>query len=80
MGDNNEKNAKKNATVTTLYFPIRDIIGKDPMKNIPLSIYGTMHIPLSYLPSFQGMTMEDLDTFLFEFDILCRSYDYISDA
>jgi len=70
MGDNNEKNAKTNAIVTTFKLPIGDIRGKAPMKNIPLSS----------LPSFQRMTMEDLDTFLFEFDVLCRSYDYISDA
>lgn len=38
------------------------------------------NIPLSALPSFQGMKVEGLDTFLFEFDVLCRSYDYTSDA
>lgn len=47
-----------------------DIGGEAPMKNIPLSS----------LPSFQGMTVEDPDTFSFEIDVLCRSYDYISDA
>ena len=69
MGGNNN-NAKTNATVTKLDFPIGDIGGEAPMKNIPLSS----------LPSFQGMTVEDLDTFIFEFDVLCRSYDYTSDA
>ena len=34
------------------------------------------NIPLLSLPSFQGMIEEDLETFLFEFDVLCRSYDY----
>jgi hypothetical protein len=38
----------------------------DPMKNIPL---------LS-LPNFHGLFTKDPDEFLFEFDILCRSYDY----
>jgi len=37
------------------------------------------NIPFSSLPYFQGMTVEDPNTFLFEFDVLCRSYDYISD-
>lgn len=70
MGDNNNKNTKTNAIVTTFEFPIGDIIGEAPMKNIPLSS----------LPSFQGMTIEDTDTFLFEFDALSRSYDYVLDA
>ena len=30
------------------------------------------------LPNFHGKSTEDPDEFLFEFDILCRSYDYIS--
>jgi hypothetical protein len=38
------------------------------------------NIPLSALPNFNGLTNEDPYTFLFEFDILCRSYDYTSDA
>ena len=28
------------------------------------------------LPKFYGLITEDPETFLFEFDILCRSYDY----
>ena len=40
------------------------------MKNIP---------PFS-LPTFYGKRNEDLDTFLFKFDILCRSYNYLQDA
>ena len=34
----------------------------------------------SILPTFHGMTTEDPDAFLFEFDILCRSYNYVDDA
>ena len=30
------------------------------------------------LPRFHGKAIEDLDEFLFEFDILCYSYDYTS--
>ena len=34
----------------------------------------------SILPTFHGMSTEDPDAFLFEFDILCRSYNYVNDA
>ena len=34
----------------------------------------------SSLPTFYGKNNEDLGTFLFEFDILCRSYNYLQDA
>ena len=51
-------------------FPILDSMGDTPMKNIPPSA----------LPHFHGMSSEDLDSFLFEFDILCRNYNYILDA
>jgi hypothetical protein len=51
---------------STLGFPIGDLpIGVAPMKNIPLST----------LPNFHGLSSEDPDEFLFDFDILCRSYD-----
>lgn len=70
MGDNNNNNTKMDATIATFYFPIGDIRGEAHMKNIPLSS----------LPFFQGMTVEDPDTFLFEFDVLYRSCDYVSDA
>ena len=32
------------------------------------------------LPNFHGIRSEDPETFLFEFEILCRSYDYLHDA
>lgn len=37
-------------------------------------------IPSSLLPKFYGLVTEDPKTFLFEFDVLCRSYDYNTDA
>ena len=40
------------------------------MKNIP---------PFS-LPTFYGKSNEDPDKFLFEFNILCRSYNYLQDT
>jgi hypothetical protein len=38
------------------------------------------NIPLSALPNFHGLSTEDPDEFLFEFDVLCRSYDYTTTA
>jgi hypothetical protein len=38
------------------------------------------NIPPSTLPNFHGMVTKDPKTFLFEFDVLCRSYDYSSDT
>ena len=38
------------------------------------------NIPPSSLPTFYGKINEYQDTFLFEFDILCRSYNYLQDA
>ena len=63
------RNAEDDNELSTLSFPIGNIPARGPappMKNIPLTA----------LPNFHGLTTEDLDEFLFEFDILCRSYDY----
>jgi hypothetical protein len=54
----------------TFGFPILYISRNIRMKNISLSS----------LPTFRGMSTEDPDLFLFEFDILCRSYNYSDDA
>jgi hypothetical protein len=56
--------------IETFRFPILDIAKDIAMKNIPLSS----------LPHFRGMSTEDPDSFLFEFDILCRSYNYTDNA
>lgn len=53
------------AHVSTFEFPIKDLGGVIQMHIIPLS-----------LPNFHGLVNEDPDTFLFEFEILCRGYDY----
>ena len=50
-------------------FPIRETNGEMKMKNISPSA----------LPHFHGLTTEDPDTFLFEFVVLCRTYDYTED-
>ena len=47
-------------------FPIRETNGDMKMKNISPST----------LPHFHGLTTEDTDTFLFEFVVLYRTYDY----
>eukprot|EP00253_Pinus_taeda_P015703 PITA_15703 len=36
-------------------------------------------IPLQHIPTFHGLTSEDPDAFLFEFDVMCRGYDYNTD-
>ena len=38
------------------------------------------NISPSVLPRFHGKVVEDPDEFIFEFDILCRSDDYITNA
>ena len=58
MSDNKEEN-----TESTFGFPILDLEPNVNMKNIPPSVF----------PNFYGKSTEDSDTFLFEFDILCRS-------
>ena len=38
------------------------------------------NISPSVLPNFYGLRSENCETFLFEFEVLCRSYDYLHDA
>jgi hypothetical protein len=57
-------------TTSTIKFPIGNLGVGVPTKPIPL---GT-------LPNFHGLLSEDPDTFLFEFDIVCRGYDYMMEA
>ena len=67
----NDGNVNDNAEQeVTFGFPILDSTINVTMKNIPPSS----------LPHFHGMSTEDPDSFLFEFDILCRSYNYVNDA
>ena len=60
----------ENRTKVTFGFPILDTTHDVNMKNIPPS---SLHI-------FYRKSNEDPNTFLFEFDILCRSYNYLQDA
>ena len=46
----------------------------------PDTVAQIKNTPPSALPHFHGKFHEDPDSFLFEFDILCRSYDYSTDA
>ena len=66
----NDKGEGENRTETTFGFPILDTTQEVNMNNIPHSS----------LPTFYGKSNEDPNTFLFEFDILCRSYNYLQDA
>jgi hypothetical protein len=59
-----------NQMETTFGFPNLDTTKNVNMKNIPLFA----------LPTFYGKSSEDPDTFLFKFDILCRSYKYLQDS
>ena len=51
-------------------FPILDEDTTTIMKNISPSI----------LPNFHGLRNEDPEIFLFEFEVLCRYYDYFLDT
>jgi hypothetical protein len=65
-----QKNQPRPQTqTTTLEYPIVDPISNAPMKSIPLQ----------NIPTFNGLISEDPGTFLFEFDVLCRGYDYKSE-
>ena len=54
---------------STLQYPIVDTAVNAPMKAIPLQ----------NIPTFHGLTSKDPDAFLFEFDVLCRGYEYTTD-
>ena len=62
----NDDDPPPEGTVARLQFPIQQPQGLAPMKNISPSV----------LPRFHGKATEDPNEFLFEFDILCCSYDY----
>ena len=55
-----------NTQTSTLKYPIVDTAANAPMKAIRLQ----------HIPTFRGLTSKDPDAFLFEFDVLCRGYDY----
>jgi len=38
------------------------------------------NINLFVLPHFHGLIIEDIDTFVFEFEFVCRTYDYTLDT
>ena len=53
---------------------------EDPLgfliQDIDVSVY-MKNIPPYFLPKFHGMRSKDLETFLFEFEELFRSYGYL---
>eukprot|EP00253_Pinus_taeda_P027474 PITA_27474 len=59
---------------STFKFPIQEP-GENHDEEIKMK-----NIPPSVLPNFYGMASEDPDSFLFEFDIVCRTYGYTDDA
>ena len=58
------------AHTATFEFPIIDLEGVIEMHNIPPST----------LPNFHVLKNEYPDTFLFEFEVICRGYDYCTNA
>jgi hypothetical protein len=61
-----EVTRKNHEEIVTFEFPIRYPGGTTQINNIPPSS----------LPNFHGMANKDPDAFVFEFDELCRFYDY----
>ena len=53
-----------------------DIIGF-PIQDMDINVH-MKNISPFFLPNFHGMRIEDPEKFLFEFEILCRSYGYLS--
>ena len=47
-----------------------------PIQDIDVSVH-MMNIPPYFLPKFHGLRSKDPKKFLFEFEIICRSYDYL---
>ena len=54
----------------TFPFPLPSLVTNANLKNIPPTT----------LPKFYGLATKDPNTFLFEFDILCHSFDYNTDS
>ena len=65
-----DSNAEQPEDEVTFRFPILDLDPDVVMKNNPHSV----------LPQVHGMITEDPDSFLFEFEILCESYNYVNDG
>ena len=55
---------------STFPFPLPSLVTNANLKNIPPNA----------LTKFYGLATKDIDTFLFEFDILYHSFDYNNDA
>jgi len=72
LHDNKQENTDdQEATFGFPTLDTREILGEEvKMKNIPPFV----------LPNFYGISIEDLDSFMFEFDILCRTYGYTYDT
>ena len=70
MAQNQNQNQQTPQQTSTLQYPIVDTAVNAPMKAIPLQ----------HIPTFHGLTSKDPDAFLFEFDVLCRGYDYTTNA
>ena len=63
------ENNQNQRYTSTFEYPVVDPAANAPMKSIPLQ----------NIPTFHGLTSDDLDVLLFEFYVLCRGYDYTTD-
>ncbi len=63
------RNARGNGEIIEGTFPIQETNGDTKMNNISPSA----------LPHFHGLTTEDPNTFLFQFIVICQTYDYAED-
>jgi len=63
------RNSRGNGERIEGTFRLRETNGDTKMKNISPSA----------LPDFHGLTTKDPNTFLFEFVVVCRTYDYAED-
>lgn len=62
--------AREDDASSTFNFPIQGGTIEIKIKNIPLLV----------IPTFIGNHTDELDIFIFEFDVLCCIYDYGTDA
>jgi len=63
------RNERADTKIIEGAFPIIEMNGDTKMRNISPSA----------LPHFHGLTSEDPDTFLFDFYVICKTYDYTTD-
>ena len=64
------ENQPPQGQTSTLEYPIVDQVANVPMKAIPMQSIPTLHV----------MITEDIDVFLFEFNVIFRGYDFTTNS